>query len=257
MVVARWLVRPASAVREGHAGRWRGLRGPPRRFRRRHPPPVGPRPGTQAPRPTAAPSGATVGASPLTPPAGHRPAARDALASGPARRRRRPLDPGRRTHVESPLPVLGWKEHVSLPDWGIERLRAKLDTGARTAALHVQDYSELAPEDGRSGALPLVTFHVLVGPRSEPRRVEVVAPVVGHRLVRDTRARPEHRPIVRTRIVCGPIDVVAEVSLTDRSGMNFRMLLGRLTLAGSALVDPARGYRVTTPPPARGARSEP
>jgi hypothetical protein len=97
-------------------------------------------------------------------------------------------------------------------------------------------------------ALPAVRFHVLVGPRDRPRRVEVVTSVVGHKVVRDTRARPEHRPVVRTRIVCGPLDTVAEVSLTDRSGMNFRMLLGRLALAGHAVVDPADGFRVSDPP---------
>jgi hypothetical protein len=157
-------------------------------------------------------------------------------------------------------PVFGWREHVALPEWGIGRLRAKLDTGARTSALHVEDFEEL----GRGGAggdravadlptgtradLPLVRFHVLTGPRRAPRRIEVVAPVVGHAVIRDTRARPEVRPIVRTRVVCGPLDRRIEISLTDRSGMNFRLLLGRLALQHAALVDPSRGFRVSEPP---------
>lgn len=151
--------------------------------------------------------------------------------------------------------VFGWREHVSLPTWGIPRLRAKLDTGARTSALHVEDVEELepdrsisAPEDGTDPGLPLVRFHVLTGPRDAPRRVEVVAPVVGHTVIRDTRARPEHRPIVRTRVVCGPLDREIEISLTDRTGMNFRLLLGRLALQGVALVDPAEGFHVSDPP---------
>lgn len=158
-------------------------------------------------------------------------------------------------------PVFGWREHVDLPRWGIARLRAKLDTGARTSALHVEDVEELdaragdvavdagdAAMDGSDPTLPLVRFHVLTGPRAAPRRVEVVAPVVGHTVIRDTRARPERRPIVRTTVVCGPLRREIEISLTDRSGMNFRMLLGRLALEGAALVDPARGFRVTSPP---------
>jgi hypothetical protein len=147
-------------------------------------------------------------------------------------------------------PVFGWREHVALPVWGIRRLRAKLDTGARTSALHVEDFEELdaPPEAGDDGELPVVRFHVLTGPRAAPRRVEVVTPVVGHTVIRDTRARPERRPIVRTRVRCGPLDREIEISLTDRTGMNFRLLLGRLALEGEALVDPARGFRVSDPP---------
>jgi hypothetical protein len=153
------------------------------------------------------------------------------------------------------LPVFGWREHVSLPEWGIPRLRAKLDTGARTSALHVEDFEEIEPRadvPGASGGgdahLPVVRFHVLTGPRADPRRIEVVAPVVGHTVIRDTRARPEQRPIVRTRVVCGPLDRDIEISLTDRTGMNFRLLLGRLALQGMALVDPAEGFHVSQPP---------
>jgi hypothetical protein len=150
--------------------------------------------------------------------------------------------------------VFGWREHVDIPGWGIRRLRAKLDTGARTSALHVEDFEELevgagaGPGAAGDGELPLVRFHVLTGPRATPRRVEVTTPVVGHTIIRDTRARPEQRPIVRARVVCGPLDREIEISLTDRTGMNFRLLLGRLALEGTALVDPAHGFLVTDPP---------
>lgn len=147
--------------------------------------------------------------------------------------------------------VFGWREHVDIPGWGIRRLRAKLDTGARTSALHVEDFEELEagpPAAEGDGDLPLVRFHVLTGPRAAPRRVEVTTPVVGHTVIRDTRARPEQRPIVRARVMCGPLDREIEISLTDRTGMNFRLLLGRLALEGAALVDPAHGFHVTDPP---------
>lgn len=149
----------------------------------------------------------------------------------------------------STLPVLGWKEHVSLPEWGLE-LRAKLDTGARSSALHVTELVELGehrdPATGRP--LPVVRFDVVLGTRRAPEHHEVEAPIVGHRRVRDTGARAEERPVVRTRIVCGPLDVRADITLTDRTGMNFRMLLGRLTLEHRCLVDPAHGYVLTEPP---------
>jgi hypothetical protein len=143
------------------------------------------------------------------------------------------------------LPVLGWKEHVSLPQWGLE-LRAKLDTGARSSALHVADLRETGEQVDEDGVSRRhVTFDVVLGTKRAPEHHLVDAIVIGHRRVRDTGARAEHRPVVRTRIVCGPIDTVADVTLTDRSGMNFRMLLGRLTLEGRCLVDPAHGYLVT------------
>jgi hypothetical protein len=148
--------------------------------------------------------------------------------------------------ASGPLPILGWKEQVHLPEWGLQ-LRGKLDTGARSSALHVTEMEELGERfDPRSGHhLPVVRFDVVLGTRAAPRHHEVEAPIVAHRRVRDTGARAEMRPVVRTRVVCGPIDTVTEISLTDRSGMNFRMLLGRLALEGRCLVDPAHGYLAT------------
>lgn len=144
------------------------------------------------------------------------------------------------------LPVLGWKEHVVLPEWDL-RLRGKLDTGARSSALHVTAFEELGDHlDDESGERrSFVRFDVVLGRKSNPIHHEVTAPIIGHKVVRDTGARAETRPVVRTRIVCGPLDTIADVTLTDRTGMNFRMLLGRLTLEHRVLVDPSRGYLVT------------
>ena len=146
------------------------------------------------------------------------------------------------------LPRLGWKEQVLLPEWGV-RMRAKLDTGARTSALHVEDVEEIGEHLHHGQLVPLARLTLLVGRRSAPEQRVIEAPVVGHRRVRDTRARPELRPVVHTRIVCGPVDVEADITLTSREGMNFRMLLGRHTLSGHCLVDPAGGYLVTRTPP--------
>lgn len=149
------------------------------------------------------------------------------------------------------LPILGWKEQVALPQLGIARLRAKLDTGARTSALHVENLEEIGEHTLDGETLPVVRFDVLVGNRSQPRRESVEVPVTGFKTVRDTGAKSEKRPVVRTHVVCGPVDIEAEVTLTSRKGMNFRMLLGRLTLEGQCLVDPAHGYLHTPRPPRR------
>lgn len=143
------------------------------------------------------------------------------------------------------LPVLGWKEHVWLPEWDL-RLRGKLDTGARSSALHVTRYEEVDVASSTGGEPEhRVRFDVVLGTRSKPQHHPVEATVIGHKIVKDTGARAEERPVVRTRIVCGPVDTTADITLTDRSGMNFRMLLGRLTLEHHCLVDPAQGYLVT------------
>jgi hypothetical protein len=113
------------------------------------------------------------------------------------------------------LPVLGWKEHVELPEWGL-RLRGKLDTGARSSALHVTSLEEVGVHDAAGHVLPVVRFDVVLGRRDAPRHHEIEAPVVGHKVVRDTGARAERRPVVRTRIVCGPVDTTADITLTDR-----------------------------------------
>lgn len=153
------------------------------------------------------------------------------------------------------LPVLGWKEQVALPDLGVPRLRAKLDTGARSSALHVEDLAEIGTTEVDGVEVPLLSFVVLSGRRDAPTRHEVQAPALERKLVRDTGGLQEDRPVVRTRVVCGPVDVLADVTLTSRDLMNFRMLLGRLTLQGACVVDPALGYLHTPEPPSRTARA--
>jgi hypothetical protein len=150
-----------------------------------------------------------------------------------------------------PLPVLGWKEQGALPDLGVSRLRMKLDTGARSSALHVEDLETIGEHTVDGEALPVLRFDVLVGSRDDPGRVTVEVPAVGWKMVRDTGAKAERRPVVRTRVVCGPLETVADVTITSRHGMNFRMLLGRLTLAGHCVVDPMHGYLHSPTPPRR------
>jgi ribosomal protein S6--L-glutamate ligase len=77
---------------------------------------------------------------------------------------------------------------------------------------------------------------------------------VGYKNVRDTSAKAERRPVVRTRLVCGPLDREIDVTVTDRSGMIFRMILGRQALAGQVLVDAGRGYTTRAAAATRKAR---
>jgi len=140
------------------------------------------------------------------------------------------------------LPVLGWKEEASLPEWGIKRLRVKLDTGAKTSAIHVSSMEVVGHHELDGHRLPVLDLVIPLS-RIRPDRVaRTRAKVVGYRSVRDTGANAERRPLVRTRLVCGPIDADIEVTVTDRTGMIFRMILGRQALSGHAVVDPEQGY---------------
>lgn len=160
------------------------------------------------------------------------------------------MEPQRRSPERvADLAVLGWKEVADLPDWGITSLRVKLDTGARTSAIHVTRF-EVVGRHHEQGDEPLPVARMTVPlSRSDPdRMITVTTPVVGYRSVRDTRARAELRPVVRARVVCGPLDRLVDVSVTDRDGMLFRMILGRQALAGAVLVDPSRGYTTRRAP---------
>lgn len=133
--------------------------------------------------------------------------------------------------------MLGWREWISLPDLGIPALKAKVDTGARTSALTAFDL-EPFEENGvakiRFGVRPLRR-------RPEITR-ECTADVVDRRTVTDSGGHRERRFVIETRVQVAADLWPVEVTLTDRQGMLFPMLLGRTALAGKALVDPSASY---------------
>lgn len=155
---------------------------------------------------------------------------------------------------DSSLPVLGWKERAALPDWHIRRLRVKLDTGAKTSALHVAFMEEIDEHEVEGDRFPVLRMVIPLSRRNPARQVVVETPVVGYKSVRDSGAKSELRPVVRTRLVCGPIDRPIDITVTDRSGMIFRMILGRGALEGAVLVDPARAYTLAPTTLPKGAR---
>jgi len=130
--------------------------------------------------------------------------------------------------------VIGRREVVSLPEWGV-RLRAKVDTGARTSALDV-DEIELLP-GGR------VRFAVVLR-RDRSRRVRVEERVSRVARVRPSSGVSQKRYFVETTLRLGAVEKRVEISLVPRRGMLCRMLLGRTSLAGDFLVDPDAVYRL-------------
>jgi hypothetical protein len=130
------------------------------------------------------------------------------------------------------LQVIGWNEYVDLPDWGISRLRAKVDTGARTSALHVENIEEL----GRGR----IRFEVVLHRLKRDRRVRVETRVERRGRVRSSTGHQETRPFVRTTLRLGDAEHEIELSLVDRERMIHRMLLGRSALEHHYLVDVGR-----------------
>jgi hypothetical protein len=138
-----------------------------------------------------------------------------------------------------PLPSAGWREWLSLPDLGIPGIKAKVDSGARTSALHTHDY-EVYTDPG--SGLARVRFHIHPVRRRRQVLLTCDAPVADFREVRDSGGHSERRPFVRTTAAAGVHAWAIDLSLTNREGMKFRMLLGREALAGRFTIDPARSY---------------
>lgn len=143
-----------------------------------------------------------------------------------------------------PTPVVaGWREWVSLPGPGVPWIKAKLDTGARTSALHAFDVEEL-DVDG----VPHVAFSVHPWQRSADGAVRTHAPVIDRRRVRSSSGHADVRLVVALEVSLLGRAVEAEVTLTNRDEMGFRMLVGREALRQGFLVDPAHSYLGGRPP---------
>ena len=135
--------------------------------------------------------------------------------------------------------VVGWNEYVDLPDWGIRRLGAKVDTGAQTSALHVENIEPV----GRGR----ISFDVVVHREKRDRHFPVTARVVRRSRVRSSNGEYDVRYFVETTIRIGPVEKVIEVSLVDRGKMAHRMLLGRSALRGDFVVDVSRRHLLDAP----------
>ena len=143
----------------------------------------------------------------------------------------------------SNLPVLGWREWVSLPEWEVEYLKAKVDTGARTSSLHAFDLEWYEREDA-----PWVRFEIHPWQRSTADSVVAEAAVVSTRDIRSSSGTVDHRPVVRTSVGLAGATVAAEITLTRRDDMGFRMLVGREAVRRQFVVDPGRSYLGGRPP---------
>lgn len=136
------------------------------------------------------------------------------------------------------LPLVGWREWLSLPDLGVEAIKAKVDTGARSSALHTHEYEVYESPEGISRVRFLL--HPLRG--RDGVEVQGDAAVVDFAEVKDSGGHRERRPFIRTIVRLGEIGWPVDLNLTNRESMKFRMLLGRTAIRGRFLVDSACSY---------------
>ena len=133
--------------------------------------------------------------------------------------------------------ILGWEEWVALPALGLAALKAKIDSGARTSALHAREIEPFGTPDQ-----PRLRFRVHPAPGRKDLEIVCDAPLVGFREVASSNGERERRAVIATPIAIGQRVWTIEVTLTDRATMRSRMLIGRQALREGVLIDPGNAF---------------
>ncbi len=139
--------------------------------------------------------------------------------------------------ISKQFPIIGWREWVVLPDLNICKIKVKVDTGARTSALHafwVDAYKKNHQQ--------WVKFAIHPFQQNTDIVIECDAPVKDRRMVTDSGGHKQRRYVIETSVNLGVYSFMAELTLTDRDTMRFRMLLGRTAMNGRFLVDSRASY---------------
>ena len=134
--------------------------------------------------------------------------------------------------------IVGWREWVALPDLGVSAVKAKLDTGAKTSALHVWDQELLD-----AGAETIVRFNVHPFQHDSETAVRCEARLSDRRWVTNSGGTREERNVILTTLGVGDERWTIELTLASRDDMGFRMLIGREAMRGRLVIDPKRSYR--------------
>lgn len=143
-------------------------------------------------------------------------------------------------HIATPL-LAGAVEYLALPDLGITRIRARIDTGAATSSLHVDNIVEYRVKGKR-----WVSFDIHPRIHRVKRTIHAKARVVSKRRVKSSSADTERRIVISTTLAISGHSWPVQLTLTDRSAMTYPMLLGRQAMAGRIYVDPGSEYLLTT-----------
>lgn len=137
--------------------------------------------------------------------------------------------------------IIGWREWVGFPELGIDRIKAKIDTGARSSALHAYDIETYKTRTGKQR----VKF--AVHPLQKNNRIIVTchADLIDQRVIKSSSGQKELRTTVLTELQMGEASWPIEITLTNRDTMGFRLLIGRTAIKKLFLVDPQKSFLVS------------
>lgn len=140
--------------------------------------------------------------------------------------------------MRKPKTLIGWEEWCAFPDLGLPAIKAKVDTGAKTSALHAYDIKPFTKEGVKH-----VRFKIHPLQKNQKLEIECTAPLSDHRSITSSNGEREKRYVIKTPMKIGEKTIATELTLTSRHKMAFRMLLGRDAICKAKLaVDPAKSF---------------
>lgn len=131
--------------------------------------------------------------------------------------------------------TIGWWEYLLLPELSHRKIKAKIDTGAKTSALHAEDI-EIFSERGRKK----VRFTLFPNQKDRKNKKIVTAKLIDQRIIKSSIGNKTYRPVIETPIKIGDQTFLIELTLVNRDLLGFRMLLGRQAMKGKFLINPSR-----------------
>ncbi len=134
-------------------------------------------------------------------------------------------------------PILGWREWAALPELNINEIKAKIDTGARSSALHA-----FAIDPYRKNGQRWVMFAIHPIQKECDVVIECHAPIKDRRIVSDSGGHKQRRYVIETQLILGSTAIRAEMTLTNRDSMLFRLLIGRTAMNTRFVIDPNASY---------------
>lgn len=145
--------------------------------------------------------------------------------------------------IRKPKLIIGWREWAQLPELGVEMIKVKIDTGARTSSLHAFDLTTFTQRGEE-----WVKFDVHPIQDNDVNRCTCLCPIVDYRWITSSTGHRQRRFIIHTTLKIGEYLSQIEISLANRDEMGFRMLVGRNALKGKILVDPSHSFHLTHKP---------